>query len=127
VEHLVAHELVAIPQPVQRAALADDDRVVERAAERPAVLPQEAEVLEEAVGPGRRVLVDERLFGRRPRQDLGADRRMVVVQRVADPELGGRDDLQPAIAVAYADRVLDGDGPPPGSLGGTYGPGQQGT
>src|SRR5438445_13617182 len=32
VEHLVAHELVAVAQAVERAALADHDRVLERAA-----------------------------------------------------------------------------------------------
>src|SRR5262249_3784934 len=47
VEHLVAHELVAIAQAVEGGTLADDDRVVERAAERATALAQEAEIFQE--------------------------------------------------------------------------------
>src|SRR6267143_3306122 len=59
VEHLVAHELVAVTEAVEGVALADDDRVVERAAERAPALAQETEILEKAVGARGRVLGDE--------------------------------------------------------------------
>src|SRR5438445_3368429 len=110
VEYLVAHELVAVTEAVQGAVLADDDRVVERAAERAPALAQEAEILEEAVGARRRVLGDERLLGRRPGQDLRADGRVLVVERVGDAERVGRHDLDPAAAGAGADRMRDADG-----------------
>src|SRR6266850_5990736 len=110
VEHLVAHELVAVTEAVEGAVLADDDRVVERAAERAPALAQEAEILEESVGARGRVLGDERLLGRRPGQDLRADRRVLVVERVGDAERVGRHDLDPAAAGAGADRMRDADG-----------------
>src|SRR5881296_2765292 len=95
VQDLVADELVAVAQPVQRAAIAEHDRVVERAAARQAVLPHEPEVAEEAVRPGRGELLDERPLTRRPGEDLRPDRRMVAVQRVTDPERVRRHNLNP--------------------------------
>ncbi len=109
-------ELVAIAEAVQRAALAHDDRVVERPAQRQPVLAHGAQVLEEAVRARRRVLLDERLLRRRARQHLRADRGVVVVERVADPERARGLDVDPARARADADRVRDVDGAAPGRL-----------
>ena len=62
VENLVADELVLEAQRVvQHAGLAEDDRVLERAAERQAVLPQHLDVLQERERARRRDLLDERL------------------------------------------------------------------
>src|SRR6267143_5374599 len=110
VEYLVAHELVAVTEAVQGAVLADDDRVVERAAERAPALAKEAEILEESVGARGRVLDDERLLGRRPGQDLRADRRVLVVERVGNAERVVRHDLDPASAAPGAGRMRDADG-----------------
>src|SRR5688500_1462641 len=49
IEDLVPDELVTIAKAVERAALADDDGVVERAAEGQPMLAHGAEILEEAV------------------------------------------------------------------------------
>jgi hypothetical protein len=62
VEDLVADELVLEPQGVvQHAGVAEDDRVVERAAERQAALPQHLDFLQEAERARRRDLLDEAL------------------------------------------------------------------
>ena len=53
VEDLVAHELVFEAQRVQHAGVADDDGVLERAAERQAVLAQPLHFLQEAEGARR--------------------------------------------------------------------------
>ena len=116
VEHLVADELVAIAQPVERRGLADDDRVVERAAERAPTLSQEAQIFQEAVRARRRVLGDERLLRRRPGQHLRADDRMLVVERVGDAERLGGDDLDPAAIATGADRMRDADRAKPRAL-----------
>ena len=73
VQDLVAHELVLEPQRVvQHARLADHDRVLERAAEREAVLPQHLDFLQEAEGARRRDLLDERRLGDRASSAPGA-------------------------------------------------------
>src|SRR5262249_43002632 len=59
IQDLVSDELVLVAEAVQRAAVAEHDRVVERPASRQAVLAHETEVPEEAVGPGRGELFDE--------------------------------------------------------------------
>ena len=72
VENLVAHELVLEAQRVERAGLAEHDRVLERAAERQPVLPQHLDFLQEAERPRRRDLFDERLLGNLHRPASGA-------------------------------------------------------
>ena len=115
VEDLVPDELVAIAELVQHAALADDDRVVERAALRQAVPAQLIDVLQEAVGPGRRELPDERFFCRLARNHLGSDGRMGAVKRVADAERVAGEDLEPAGLGADADRPADDERLAPGA------------
>ena len=64
IEDLVPDELVLEAQRVvQHAGLAEHDRVVERAAEREAVLPKHLHVLQERERARRRDLLDEALFG----------------------------------------------------------------
>src|SRR5207247_25397 len=87
------------------ASAGSPDTVAERAPAR----AQEAQVLEEAVRARRRVVGDERLLRRRPREHLRADRRMLVVEGVGDAERVGRHDLDPAAAAAGADRMRDAD------------------
>ena len=105
IQDLVADELVAVAEPVQRAAIAEHDRVVERAPARQTVLPHEPEVAEEAVRPGRGELLDERPLARRPGEDLRPDRRVVVVQRVADPQRVRRHDVNPPPGAAHSKRA----------------------
>ena len=106
------HELVAEAKAVQRRAVAEHDRVVERAAAGQAVLPHDAQVLEKAVRARRRELLDERPLGRRPREHLGPDRRVLVVERVADPQRVRWCDLDPAPAAAHSERTRDRQGLP---------------
>src|SRR2546427_4771901 len=54
IEDLVPDELVAVAQAVERPALREHDRVVERAAAREPVLPHDSQVLEKPVGARRR-------------------------------------------------------------------------
>src|SRR5439155_17747466 len=86
VQDLVPDELVTEAKAVQRRTVAEHDRVVERAAAGEAVLAHDAQVLEEAVRARRRELFHERPLGRRPREHLSPDCRMLVVERVADAE-----------------------------------------
>ena len=62
IQNLVPHELVLEPQRIEHAGLAEDDRVLERAAERQAALAQHLDFLQEAERPRRRNLVDEHLL-----------------------------------------------------------------
>ena len=106
VEDLVAHELVLEPEgAVQDPLLAHHDGVVQGPAEREALLPEQLEVLQEAVRPRGGELLDEDPLGRHERRDLHAHRRMLVVERVADAELGRRQELDPAVLVADPDRL----------------------
>src|SRR2546425_5300493 len=75
------------------------------------VLAHQAEILQEAVRAGGGELLDEHALARRAGERLGADRGMVVVERVADAERLGGDDLDPAPTAAHPDRVGDLDGP----------------
>src|SRR5215467_5158555 len=105
VQDLVADELVAVAQAVQGAAVAEHDRVVKRTAAGQAVLAHQPEVPEEAVRPCRRELLDARPLGGRPREALRPDRRMVVVQAVADPERVRRHDMDPPPGAAHSERT----------------------
>src|SRR5262249_11839367 len=70
VQDLVADELVLeAERVVQNPRLAEDDRVLERSAEREAVLPHHLDILEERERARRRDLLDERVLGdpQRPR------------------------------------------------------------
>src|SRR2546425_4467989 len=111
VENLVPHELVTVAKPVQDTALAHADGVLQRCAASQAVLAHQAEILQEAVRAGGGELLDEHALARRAGERLGADRGMVVVERVADAERLGGDDLDPAPTAAHPDRVGDLDGP----------------
>src|SRR5262245_3224055 len=108
IQDLVADELVAVTEPVQRAAVAEHDRIVQRSAASQAVLSHETEVPEEAVGPGRGELLDERPLRRRPGKDLHSDRWMVVVERIADAERVRRHEMDPAAGSADAERTRKG-------------------
>src|SRR3989449_1685511 len=59
IEDLVPDELVAVAQAVERPALREHDRVVERAAAREPVLPHDSQVLEKPVGARRGDVLDE--------------------------------------------------------------------
>src|SRR5215212_7705623 len=79
IEDLVADELVLeAERVVEDAGLAEDDGVVERAAERQAVLSQHLDILEERKRARRRKFLDERLFGDAQRARLMPQQRMVV-------------------------------------------------
>ena len=106
VEDLVAHELVLEPQgAVQDPLLPHHDGVRQGASEREPLLPQQLEILQEAVRPRGRELLDEDPFGRHERRDLHPHGGVLVIERVADAELGGRQDLHPAVLVADPDRL----------------------
>ena len=88
VEDLVADELVLeAERVVQDAGLAEHDRVVERAAERQAVLPQHLDVLEERERARRRDFLDERFFGDPQRPRLMPQERVIVADAVGDLEV----------------------------------------
>src|SRR6266850_2414653 len=116
VEDLVPDELIAVAQAGQRAPVAEHDRVVQGASPRQAVFPHEPEVLQEAVGARRREVLDERPLGRRPRQDLRPDRRVLVVERVADAERVRWNDLHPSAVVADPERARNRQRPQPRRL-----------
>src|SRR3989442_3264850 len=87
IEDLVSDELVAVAQAVERAALREHDRVVERAAAREPVLPHDSQVLEKPVGARRGDVLDEgALRGGRPGQTLRADGRGIPIshERVSE-------------------------------------------
>src|SRR5215470_11617587 len=105
IQNLVANELVLVAEAVQRAAVAEHDGVIERSAARQAVLPHETKISEEAVGAGRGVLLDERPLRRRPRKHLRPDRRVVVVERVADAERVRRHEVNPPSGAPDAERT----------------------
>ena len=117
VEDLVADELVAVAELVQDAALADDDRVVERAALGEAVLPEVPHVLQEPVGAGGGELLDEHVLRRLARDRLRADHGMGAVERVADAKHVAGDDLEPAGIGADPDRLVDDERLPTGRQG----------
>ena len=78
IQNLVPHELVVEPERVvQHAGVADDDRVLERAAERETVLAQPLDFLQEAEGARRRDFVDERVLAQANGPRLVAQQRMV--------------------------------------------------
>src|SRR4029079_17441069 len=76
VEHLVAHELVGIAQAcrIEDAIIGDDERVLERSAERIARAPQLGYVAHEAEGARPRELPAERGGLDIERDRLAADR-----------------------------------------------------
>ena len=117
VENLVTDELVAVAELVQDAALADDDRVVERAALREAVLPEIPHVLQEPVGAGGGDLLDEHVLRRFARDRLRADHGMGAVERVADAKHVAGDDLEPAGIGADPDGPVDDERLPTGRQG----------
>ena len=108
VEDLVADELVLEAQRVvQHAGLSEHDRVVERAAERQAALPQHLDFLQEAKRAGRRNLLDERLFRDLHRPRLMPDERVIEADAVGDLEVVGRIERDPLVPLGQGDRPQD--------------------
>ena len=108
VEDLVADELVLEAQRVvEDAGLAEDDRVVERAAERQAVLPQHLDVLEEREGARRRQLLGERFLGDAQRARLVPQQRVIVADAVGDLEVIRRVERDALVAARQRDRPDD--------------------
>ena len=88
VENLVTDKLVFEPQGVvQHARLAQHDRVIERPAERQAVLPQHLDVLQERERARRRDLLEKGLLGDAQRPGLMPQERVVVADAVGDLEM----------------------------------------
>ena len=77
IENLVADEFVFETQRIQHAGVADHDGVLERAAERQAVLAQPLHFLEEAEGARRGDVIRERCFGDALRARLVPQQRMI--------------------------------------------------
>ena len=104
VEHLVADELVGEAHAfrVEDAVVGDDQRVLERGAERVAGVPQRRHIAHEAEGARARDLAAEAVGLHVDGQRLVADQRMVVVDLGLDAEAAriGRD---LAIGVAHRD------------------------
>ena len=98
VENLVTDELVLEPQRVQHAGVANDDGVLERAAQRQAVLAQHLHFLQEAERARRRDALREALLGDPLGARLVAQQRMVEADRVADLEVIRRIDRDALVA-----------------------------
>ena len=104
----MADELVLEAQRVvEHAGLAEDDGVVERAAERQAALAQHLDFLQEPERPRRRDLLDEALFGDPHRPRLVAQERVVEADAVGDLEVVGRIERDPLVALRQRDRAQD--------------------
>ena len=98
IENLVADELVFEPQRVQHAGVADDDRVLERAAEREAVLAQPFHFLQEAEGARAGDVIGKRALGDALGARLVPQQRMVEADGVADLEVIRRVDGDALVA-----------------------------
>ena len=109
VQNLVAHELVLEPQRIEHAGLAEDDRVLERAAEREPALAQHLDFLQEAERPRRRDLVDEHVLVEVDRLLLMPEQRMIEADRVADLEAIGRIEGDALVALLELHRPEDLD------------------
>ena len=109
VENLVADELVLEPQRVEDAGLPEHDRVLERAAERQALLAQHLDFLQEAERPRRRDLVHERLLIHVHRLLLVTEERVVEADRVGDAEAIGREERDALVALLNLDLTKDLD------------------
>ena len=107
VQNLVAHELVLEPQRVEHAGFAEDDGVLERAAERQAALAQHLDFLQEAERPRRRDFVDEHLFVEVHGLLLMTKQRMVEADRVADLQPIGRVERDALVAVLHLDAAAE--------------------
>ena len=84
----MADELVGkAKRVVQHARLADHDRVLERAAERQAVLAKHLDVLEERERPRRGHLLDEGLLGDAQSARLVPEQRMIVADAIGHLEM----------------------------------------
>ena len=108
VEDLVAHELVVEPQRViQHARFAENDRVVERSAEREAALPQHLDFLQEPERPRRSNLLDEALLVDLHRPRLVPEQRMVEADAVSDLQMFGRIERDALVTLRERDRTND--------------------
>jgi hypothetical protein len=81
--------------------------VLERTAEREAVLTQHLDVLEEREGARRRDLLDERLLGDAERARLVPQQRVVVADAVGDLEVIRREQRNPLVAARNRNRPDD--------------------
>ena len=100
VENLVADAFVFEAQRVQHAGVADDDGVLERAAQRQPLLAHPLHFLQEAEGAGRGDVVGEALLGDPGGARLVAQQRVVEADGVADLEVIRRVDGDVLVALA---------------------------
>ena len=105
IQNLVANKLVFEPQRVQHAGVANDDGVLERAAERQAVLAQPLDFLQEAERARGRDVVGEGGFGNALGARLVPQQRMVKADGVADLEVIRRVDGNALVAVGNLHRL----------------------
>ena len=103
VEHLVTDELVLEPERIEHTGFAQHDRVVERAAERQAVLTERLDLFEETERTGRRDLLAERLFRDPHRPRLMAQERVIEADAVGDLEVVGRIERNALVAARQRD------------------------
>src|SRR5690348_10748436 len=110
VERLVAHELVGVAQPfrIEDGVAVDGDRILQRGAEREALLPQRLDVAEEAEGAGAGDLAAECRRIKIEHPALAPDRRRFEVDLDVEPEaVLRRQELGKAAVVVHADRPDD--------------------
>ena len=113
VEDLVADELVLEPQRVvEETGLAEDDGVVERAAQRQPLLAELLDLLQEAERPRRRDLLGEGLLGHVLGPRLVPQQRVVEADAVGHLEVVGRVDGDALVAVGERDRPRHLQKPP---------------
>ena len=100
------HELVVEAQRVvQHAGVADDNRVLERAAEREALLAHPLHFLQETEGARGRDVVDERVFRQPDSARLVAQQRMVERDAVGHLEMVRRIDRNALVAARQRERL----------------------
>ena len=107
IQNLVADELVLEAERVEGAGVADDDRVLERAAERQSLLPQPLHFLQEAERARRGDVLGEALFRDPLGPRLVAQQRMIEADRVAHLEVVRRIDRDALVAARNLERLED--------------------
>src|ERR1051326_8036000 len=118
IEHLVAHELVAVAKrAVHDAAVVEDDRVFDRAAARQAGGAHLLDVFHEAERARRGDLLEEAVVVEVEVNGLASDHRMIEVDFVFDAEAIGGIDAGALGAVDDLDRLPGAEGPARGCQG----------
>ena len=101
----MADELVFKPQGVvEHARVPKHDRVVERSAQRQALLTQHLDFLQEPERASRRDLLDERLFRHANGSRLVSEERMIEADAVRDLEVIGGVQRDPLVALRQRNR-----------------------